>query len=252
VIGYLGVRQLPGLEVGASRAFEAVYTDAGLGELLRPLTEGILKTQRVQATGGDGTDARNQIVSLFARWAFPASGVEVYGELGREDHSYDLRDLILEPDHDMSYMFGLQRAFRRPDGSLLVVRGELLNTAVSHLYQVRPQVPPYVHDPITQGLTQEGQVLGAPGGYGGGAVMLSVESLTPGGRRTLTYRRLDREPAVPPALNKDVMHSVSADWLMFRRRVDLGPEVTGIYNLNRNLTQDALSLRLALVGRAHW
>jgi hypothetical protein len=149
-------------------------------------------------------------------------------------------------------MFGLQRVIRRPDGSLLVMRGELLNTSISHLYQVRPQAPPYVHDPITQGLTQQGQVLGAPGGYGGGSMMLSVESLTPTGRRTLSWRRLEREPALPPAANRDVMHAVTAEWLMFRHRVDLGPEVAGIFNLNRNTNRDVLSLRVAMVGRAHW
>jgi hypothetical protein len=250
VVGRL--RQLPNLEIGAGRVFEQIYPDSGvnLGRLLRPLFEGFLKIHQLNGTGG--TDAANQLASFFARWAFPRSGLEVYGEIGREDHSWDLRDYLLEPDHDMTYMLGLQRAWQRPDGELIAVRGELLNSSMSHLNQVRMQLPPYIHDLIVQGHTNLGQVLGAPGAYGGGATTIAVDWSTKAGRRSLTWRRIDREPPTPGEGVRDIIHALTADRLVFGSRVDLVQEVTLAYNLNRNLGGDALNLRVALTGKAHW
>jgi hypothetical protein len=255
ITAVLGVRQLPGLEIGVGRMFESIYPDSGvsLGEILRPLVEGILKTQRARELGnGTGDDTANQLASLFARWAFPSAGVELYGEVGREDHSVDLRDLIEEPDHDLMFMVGLQRVWRRPAGALLSVRGELMNSQISHLNIVRPQAPPYVHFIETQGHTQLGQLLGAPGGYGGGASSLALDLLDATGRKTLSWQRIVREPGTSAVAKKDVMHALTADWVVFRPRIDVKPEVALIYGLNRNGSTDKLNFRLAMSGTAHW
>src|SRR6476469_10516372 len=161
---------------------------------MQPLFENLLKSR----LDPNSTRPDNQIASLFARWAFPQSGVEMYGELGREDNAWDMRDLMLEPDHDMAYMLGLSRVWRRPAGRLFVVRGELLNTAISHLSRVRWQAPPYIHFPIILGHTQDGQLLGAPSGYGGGAAALHVDVYSPASRLTFTWRRAMRVPPPDP------------------------------------------------------
>jgi hypothetical protein len=248
----LGTRYLPGLELGVARVFQSAWPDSGvgIGDILLPLIQSPLKG-RIAPAAGELPRADNQLASLFGRWVFPASGVEVYGELGREDHSHDGRDLALEPDHDLTYMLGFQRVWRRGNGRLLAVRGELLNSAVSHLVTVRPQAPPYVHDVLRQGHTQLGQLLGAPGGFGGGATMFALDWYAPEGRRSVTWRRLVREPTAPPAA-KDVLQSLAVDWLLFRSRVDLVPEAAVVYNLDRDGAGDAVNLRGALTGRLHW
>src|SRR5205823_14545072 len=78
----------------------------------------------------------NQLASLFVRWAPPASGFEVYGEYGREDRNVDLRDFEEEPDHDAGYLVGFARAWINSASDLVtVLRGEVLNTRLSHLQQ---------------------------------------------------------------------------------------------------------------------
>jgi hypothetical protein len=250
-IATVGLRELPGLEIGVARLFENVWPDSGLsvGDVLGQLLKNPLKVYI--SAGIAGSEPDNQIASLFARWSFPASGVEVYGELGREDNSHDVRDLLLEPDHDLAYLVGVQRAWRRPRNELLVLRAELLNSSITHLDRVREQAPAYVHTRALQGHTQRGQVLGAPSGYGGGGSTVALEWLTPNGRRTVTWRRLLREPAFPPA-PRDVMHAVTLDWLFFRPRLDLAPEATLVYNLNRDAGGDPINLRGALTTRLHW
>jgi hypothetical protein len=249
----LGLSYLPGLEVGVARAFMSPWPDEGLSVsgLLRPLLQTPFKASLARKIGGLGNSPDDQLASVFARWSFPRSGVELYGELGKEDNSFDLRDLIEEPDHDVSYLVGFQRAWRRSPQRVLVLRGELMNSSISRLALVRPQEPAYTHSVSRQGYTQMGQALAAPAGFGGGGTVLALDWFSPDGRQTLTWRHTLRAP-YPAATPRDVQHAVSAEWLLLRPRIDLVPEITGVYELNRPSWGDALNLRLALSARAHW
>ena len=251
VVGSLA--QLPGLELGAGRLFENVWPDSGVGfgDIVAPLFKNPFKAH-IASTAGGGTEPDNQLGSLFARWTFPGSGVEIYGELGREDNSADARDLLLEPDHDLAFMLGFQRVWLQGDRAMLVFRGELLNTSISHLDQVRHQSPAYIHSFVVQGHTQRGQLLGAPTGYAGGGASLAVDWFTRRGRTTVTWRRALREPPVSTTSPRDVTHALSIDGLLFRPRFDLAPELTLIYNANQDGGGDALSARVSLIARAHW
>lgn len=256
VVATMGVRQLPGLEIGLGRIFENTWPDSGLTfrKIIDPLFGNPFKKAREKVAGPYKSEPDNQIGSLFARWAFPKSGVEVYGELGREDNSYDERDLLLEPDHDVSYLLGLQRVWTRPKNSLLVLRGELLDTRVTHLDRVRSQAPPYIHTPVRQGHTQLGQILGAPYGFGGGNTVVALDWFTPAGRATVSWRRSLREPAPNTELpfTNDIFQALSVDGLLFRRRIDLAPEATIVYNINRNGQGNVFNIRLAAAAVVHW
>jgi len=252
-IAVIAVRYLPGLEIGGARLFQSAWPDTGLsvGDFLSPLFKNPFKARLAVTVGGDGTEPDNQIASLFVRWNVPDAGLELYGEMAREDNAYDIRDFLVEPDRDMSYSIGVQRAWRRSSSEIVVLRGEVLNSAPSHLAIIREPAPPYVHTPVRQGHTQRGQLLGAPGGFGGGARVVAIDWLTTGGRRSLALRRLMREPTTLPT-SKDVIHSLTADWLLFRPRIDLAPEATIAYNLNRLAGGNQVNVRAALTGRVHW
>jgi hypothetical protein len=252
-VASVAVSYLPGLEVGGARLFHNVWPDSGvsLSDLLSPLIKNPFKVRLAAQLGNEGAEPDNQLASAFFRWNVQRAGLEVYGEMGREDNAFDTRDFLVEPDRDASYLLGFQRVWKRGDGSLLALRGEVLNSAPSHLVQTRVPAPAYIHAPIRQGHTQLGQVLGAPGGYGGGSGMIALEWLTASGRRTVTWRRTIREPAAYAA-PLDVVHALTVDALLFRRRIDLTPEATLAYNLNRDGGGDALNLRAALTGRLHW
>lgn len=252
-VGSVGVRAVPGLEIGVARLFQDAWPDSGLtlGDILGPLLKNPLKARLALDNGGGAGQPDNQLASVFARWSFPASRVAVYGELGREDNAYDARDLILEPDHDLTYLVGLERVWPRPAGALMVVRAELLNSSISHLNQVRDQAPLYIHASLIQGHTQRGQLLGAPAGYGGGGTTLGIAWYDPRGRHGITWRRMDQDPSELQAA-KDVIHALTFDWLLLRRRVDLLPEATLAYNLNRAGGGDVVNLRVALSGTLHW
>lgn len=260
VVGTMGLAGLPGLEVGVGRLFENNVSDStgSWAEILSELLRNPLKVSRARALGtATGDEPDNQIASAFFRWVFPASGVEVYGEFGREDHSFDLRDLIVEPDQSGTYLLGFGRAWARSPKRVVTFRTELLNTRLSHISQVRGQSPPYIHNVVLQGHTQYGQVLGAPDAYGGGGAFISLEELSPRGRRSLRLSRSLRAEELPiysgaAARPADVLYALGAEWLTFHGRVDFTRELAAAYNFNRGFSGDVVNLRASVRARAHW
>jgi hypothetical protein len=254
VVVSFGIRQLPGLEIGGGRVFENIWPDSGFGfgDVVKPLFQSLLKSNLNDKFGNAGTSPDNQIASVFGRWAFPESGFELYGEYGREDNAWDMRDLLLEPDHDVSFMLGLSRVWKRQGARLLVLRGELMNSQVTDLNRVRAQTPPYTHSPILQGHTQLGQVLGAPSGYGGDGATIAADLYSPFSRLTVSWRRAMREPPPAPTAPHDVLQALSVDGLFFRRSVDLAPTATLVYNGSRNGGGGVFNVRFGLAARGHW
>jgi hypothetical protein len=249
LVGVFTPRLAPGLEIGAGRFFHSPWPGRGLGleHLLKPF-EGLLKENL--ATGNpDNNDLDNQIASVFARWTFPGAGVEFYGEYGREDHNWNSRDLLLEPDHISSYMLGARRVWERGRGDLVALRGELVNAQVSHLARTRHQSPFYRHSAMRQGHTHRGQVLGSAAVYGGAGGVFAVDRYHEGGRWTLAASRLIRGElaphtvgGVPQPSGLDVLYGVDADALVFRRGLDLTARLSVAQNLNRNFQADRFNL----------
>jgi hypothetical protein len=251
-------RGIPGLELGVTRFFHSEWPTNGLGHAPfgRPF-EGILKTSLETVNNPSGTDPDNQLASVFARWAFPGSGVEVYGEYGREDHNVDLRDLWEEPDHDAGYTLGLQRAWRRSHGAVIAIRGEVLNTRLSALNQGRTQAPWYLHTIFTQGHTELGQLLAAPGGFGGGGSTVALDSYSSTGRWTLSWDRTMRaerrgNDGSPNPGGADVLHALGLDREVRRGRVSYSMGGQAVWDLNRDFVRDRFNLNLTTGVRAVW
>jgi hypothetical protein len=247
------INGLPGLEVGFARFFETIWPDSGLtrDDYLRPFNA-FFKATRAQQVGGTGDEPDNQLASIFARWAFPRAGVEVYGEFGREDYNADEQDLIGEPDHDASYMVGMQRVWKRGKTALVAVRGEVLNTRMTSLNIVRQQTPFYEHTPVIQGFTQNGQVLGSYGAHGGGASNLSVDWYRPDGKWTFEWSRialgevLATGPSGAQAVGSlaEVTHALSAERLLFLDRYALTLGVDEVFKLNQSFNGVLANTRL--------
>ena len=157
----------PGLYLGAVRMFYAYVPERGVGlhdltDVFQPLTKNPLRTD----ANPSGDDRRDQMISLFARWVFPASNLEIYGEFGRNDHSVDERDLILEPEHASGYVAGIQKLFPQADG-FVRFNAEMIDLASGLTRTVRASPTWYAHHIVQQGYTERGQVIGAAVGPAG-------------------------------------------------------------------------------------
>ncbi|HEX7240396.1 MAG TPA: capsule assembly Wzi family protein [Longimicrobiaceae bacterium] len=256
-------RGLPGLEVGGTRFFHTPWPRSGLSprNFLKP-AESLLKVylSDTDASSSDQkSDRDNQIASVFFRWVFPRSGFEMYGEFGKEDHNWNRRDAALEPDHHAGYMLGFRKASGLSGNRLLAVRGEVLNTEVSHIYLVRSQSPFYRHALTYQGHTERGQLLGSPAGFGGAGSVLAADYYHERGRATLSWTRtlnkvngefLEKGIVDPKA--HDVVHTLGAESLLFVGKLDVTAGLNGAYNLNRNFQDDAFNLNLVLRVQARF
>jgi hypothetical protein len=246
VVGTFVPRGAPQIELGAARFFHIVSPDGSFpGRLWGKPFEGILKNSLdndIAAGNDDPND--NQLASVFMRWSHPGSGVELYAEYGREDHNWNLRDLIGQPDHDAAYVLGLQRLWKsRSNDRYSVLSLEVVNTRISHLHQGLAQATWYTHD--YNGHTQLGQPLGAPGGVGGGAASIAWTRYSAGGSIKIRLGRLMvAEVLDSTGLNAgraDVMQELSIERLRFGRdgRPDVSFGLTSVVDYNPQRTTNS-------------
>jgi hypothetical protein len=257
-------RGVPNLELGVARFFHVPWPDSGFsGRYFTRPFEGILKGG-LDEIGADA-DARalasaNQLASVFARLVLPGTGFEAYTEIGREDHAWDLRHLILSPDENASFTFGFRQTARRAAGrGLAVVRGEVIAYGHGQADRVKGGGAIYLHaSGADQGHTLRGQLLGADVGVGsGGAHVLGVDLYDRRGRTTAEWRRVVRRERLafdaggaPNTEARDVVHTLTAERLLLGRRGELSAALDLSYNLNRHFAEDRtnVGVRLSLRG----
>ncbi len=260
VVGVFQPRGLDHLELGAGRYFHARWPDRGVPGRYwwRPFS-GILKSSLAVSDGALGSDDRsvdgeNQLASAFARWRFPRNGAEVYAEFGREDHSWDLRDLLVAPDQQSSVMLGAAKAWQQ-HGTLTVGRVEWMNHQARSIDRFRGGSSIYLHgNGAEQGHTLRGQLLGAPTGPGSAAgAVLSIDRFADGRRRSLVMHRMLRRQALSPltqpsvALERplDVQYALSLEQQPLGRS-GFGYGVTWVWNANREFRRDVSALSLVV------
>ena len=131
-----------------------------------------------QDTQGNGQlrQRTDQISSLFARWIFPESGVEAYGEWARTELPRSLREFALAPQSTQAYVLGMQWT-TGPRPTRLRLQGEVTYLEQTAVWPDRPPMDYYTGRAAIQGLTQRGQVLGAAIGPGSSAQFLAADWL---------------------------------------------------------------------------
>lgn len=162
---------LPGLSLGFSRAFTVYNSVMGnkLGDYI-PFFQSALKTnyENPDSSGIDntipGVEGRDQIASVFARWVIPKENAEIYFEYGRNDHPWDMRDLIVQAEHSRSYIVGFRKLvpiqWFAPD-DWLQFHLEVIQSEGPRDVPIRPGGPWYGHSQVRHGYTHLGQLIGA-------------------------------------------------------------------------------------------
>ena len=257
-------RGLTGLEIGGSRFFHSIWPLSGIPRsYVTKVFQGILKkdlpTDAIQDPRFPGDQSQgiadNQLISIFARWVLPRSGFEFHAEYGRDDHSYDFRDLIQEPDHSRAYSIGARKVFSfRPDG-MTAGRVEIMNFQLPQLARYRGEGEMYVHGLIRQGHTHRGQLLGADVGVGTGAgSVTAVDHFSQKGRWTASYTRVVRQEigtytllGIRAPRSIDVSHALGYEASRFYREYELTYGLTLVRELNRDFIRDETNLN-ALIG----
>jgi len=166
---------VPGLFIGMTRSFTKYGSEKDSSfrakfPVFFPLQR---KTQRDVPNRSKGPDQR---VSAFVRWLCIPENAEVYFEFMRENQPDSWRDFILMPEYSRAYTFGLRKLIplNRHNGQYIQVNIELTqieqtNANPDSLYRFI-----YTNKTVTQGYTNNGQLLGAGIGPGSNMQSLSV------------------------------------------------------------------------------
>jgi len=104
----------------------------------------------------------------------PKEKAEFYAEFGRNDHSQNFTDLMLEPEHARAYIIGGRKIFttaKKTDVELMFELTQLENSSTAWL---RPQEGWYTHYQVRHGYTHRGQVMGAGIGPGSNSQTLGI------------------------------------------------------------------------------
>jgi hypothetical protein len=172
---------VPGLFLGLTRAYVYAVPPEGLTTsqyLGLPLLAPYLKESLQSSDNPTGQSPDNQLTSFYFRWVFPESGLELYGEWGRDDHSWDFEDFVTQPEHSSAAMAGLQKVFPTSRGWIRLAV-EVVRTLEKPTNNPPRPVPIfYTHYLVTQGYTNGGQMLGAGIGPQGDAQWLALDLFT--------------------------------------------------------------------------
>jgi hypothetical protein len=260
VVAVFQPRGIDGLELGAARFFHSLWPKEGIPRsyFSKPF-EAVFKIGLITPPATPGsTDAGiddNQLASVFARWVFPKSGFETYGEYGHEDHNYDRRDLAQEPDHSRTYGLGMRKVVSGDAEHLTAFRAEMINYEAPTLARNRSEGLIYIHGALRQGHTNRGQLLGSDPGVGsGGGSLIAWDRYNRNGGISINWTRTIREQVgtffsngVTDPRADDVQNALTFSRARYVGRGELTTGVTIVHELNRDLQADAWNVNL-LVG----
>jgi hypothetical protein len=177
---------------------------------------------------------RDQMIAAHFRLVLPKELAEIYGEFGRNDHSADLRDLILEPEHSRAYVLGLRKIFELGKTEIEAYT-ELTNLQITRTNEVREQENWYSHYQVLHGYTHMGQYIGAGIGSGSASQTIGL-NLVKNKKQTALY--IDRI-----VRNNDFYYTaVGPYWNFSSHWVDLSLNVNKEWVFNRFLLKPQISL----------
>ncbi|MDB5090771.1 MAG: hypothetical protein JWR09_4765, partial [Mucilaginibacter sp.] len=203
---------IEGFTLGLTRTFDAYHKDVKTFSEYVPF---FFPYQKQNTNDGDPIP-RDQYTSLYARWLFTRAQAEVYFEYGLNDNSYNSRDFIGSPDHSRAYIFGMRKMLPlsgRADQHIL------FSAEVTQLSQtpdriVRQASGWYVHSGVTEGHTNEGQVLGAGTGSGGNLQSMEVSWVSGLKKLGIRFERYEHDVDFQEANFPDI-NGNSRKWVDF-------------------------------------
>jgi len=173
--------------------------------------------QKVKINTGDGESTdRDQRTSFYTRWLFQKARAEVYFEYGINDNSFNLRDFVGSPQHSRAYIFGISKMvpLERPD-QFVSFNAELTQTSQTIDYITRDARSFYYHNPIFQGYTNQGEVLGAGVGAGGNLQSLDVSWINGLKKIGLTLERYEHNMDLAQEAGFISLNGFSRRWVDF-------------------------------------
>ncbi len=207
-------RWIPGLFLGWIRTFDAYHNDVhGFSNYFPFLTP--FQKSSVNSGNGDSFD-RDQITTFYARWLFTKAKAEVYFEYGLNDNSYNYQDFIGSPEHSRAYIWGIRKLIplaNKDQGILFGAEIDQLSQSTDRL--VREASGWYIHSTVTQGQTNDGQILGAGTGSGGNLQTFDVSWVSGLKKLGIIFQRYEHDTDFADTAFPADINGNSRNWVDF-------------------------------------
>ena len=187
---------VPGLYLGIIRGIQqygdAIKTRSGsfsskwLPILVKPV-------QKINAIGDDTLNT-DQVASFFLRMVFPKAKAEFYAEYGYNDYGANFRDYLVSPTHSTAYTVGFKKLVPLQKEKYLDLGVELIQLSESPDAIIRSAGNWYEHGQITQGLTNDNQILGSGAGFAANNLVLTANYVNGYSKQGLIIERTERDP----------------------------------------------------------
>jgi hypothetical protein len=187
---------MKGFSIGLNRMFQYYTSDQNIeGSFIQkyiPVFTSLFKAQ----AGGLQEDARNrdQLINIFTRYVFPSVHAEIYGEYGWNDHSYNIRDLALNPDHSAAYLVGVRKVFPLNKEKRFTVETELTQLEPTNSDIARGAGNWYVHSGVIEGYTNQNQIMGGGVTPGDNTATLRLSLANKLNMQSITIERYEHDP----------------------------------------------------------
>ncbi|QEN05676.1 hypothetical protein EW093_13465 [Thiospirochaeta perfilievii] len=160
---------IPGLTLGFNRSLTAPMSVVSPQIIFKIFDPFIAGGYIGEPFGYDKTDQR---MSIVIDWIFPESGFKAYTEIAKNDYSTNIELLLRTPEHTLAYTIGFSK----------ILGDFLLEFEHTDLQESREYVLGglggggsfYRHHIVSQGYTNNGQLLGAGIGSGSDSQTLSL------------------------------------------------------------------------------
>jgi hypothetical protein len=202
----------PGLTLGLTRAFQTYHEDLSLNRSFMSKYLPVFSAFQKDQTNNEDSLRRDQVTSLFFRWAMPSEQFELYGEYGWNDHSANTRDFVMSPTHSAAYLAGVRKLFPLKNNRYIETNIEIIQLSQSPDYLVREAGNWYVHGQILQGYTNHNQVLGAGIGPGRNMQTATVSWVNGWKRLGIMLERLQNDPIVHAIKWTDISLGLLGQW----------------------------------------
>ena len=222
---------VPGLYLGAARVIQNYSDSVKRRKEFFPIAMNLLRENDVRRN--DFT--KDQIASVFARWAIPNAQGEIYFEYGKSDASWNIRDLLMSPEHSRAYIFGLTK-LQKIESNWLEVSMEITHLEQSKTGSLRDDPGWYVNRGTRQGYTNFGEIIGAGIGTGGNMQTFNVSWICETNKFGFRLDRLVHDNDFYYRKIYNTSNNTSGNW------VDLSPGL--IYNtvIKRMIVKSELQL----------
>jgi hypothetical protein len=148
----------------------------------------------------------DQLLSVYTKFVFPKNNAEIYFEYGLNDGSSNLRELLTDLSHSSASIFGIRKIQQVNTKNFITITAEATRMSQTPSYLLRNAGNWYEHGRISEGYTNNNQILGAGSGFGNNVQSVNIKYGSLVNNIGVLYQHIEQNP-------RRLVGSVGDAWL---------------------------------------